>query len=321
MLRKVLMSICCPSLLFISYVADSRPIDRNGQLDKSCTMADYFPLQVGNKWVYEIESKYHKQNMGFPTFYICRGQLSIEIINASSVNDSIISYQTSEHFIATEKRTFYIGNSSQLDTAIVYNQIKQNNIREQTRGFYSDGSKKINVDDSHFVNYYNGSFDVTIGYSTERYKAVSTKDTLKTGSSYSGYMILKNIGPIYYADYLGGQDSRNEIQVKLISAEIHSATNVISQKNENIVSFQLVQNYPNPFNATTTIEFYQQKAGRVSIKIFSLMGQEMAHLLDDNMAAGMHKITWDASTLSSGIYYYVLEAQGAKAVRKAILIK
>jgi hypothetical protein len=47
----------------------------------------------------------------------------------------------------------------------------------------------------------------------------------------------------------------------------------------------------------------------------------MARLLDENRAAGVHKITWDAGSLSSGIYYYVLEAQGVKEVRKAILIK
>ena len=134
-------------------------------------------------------------------------------------------------------------------------------------------------------------------------------------------MFQKNIGPIYFKDGTLGQSSSTHLQIKLIKADIQNCTRVIPLKNKTKQIYNLVPNYPNPFNATTTIEFYQQKTGHVSIKIFSLMGQEMARLLDENRDAGVHKITWDAGSLCSGIYYYMLEAPGVKEVRKAILIK
>lgn len=319
--RKVLMTICSSFLLCISF-ADSTPIDQNGRLEKSCTFADYFPLSVGNQWTFEVEYMFSKPNMGFPTFYNRRGELSIEIIGFSQQNDSLIRYQTTEHFVGVEKRTETIGGPTQSDTAIVFDQYRQLEIREQISGRRSDGWSYINVDECHFVEYGNGTFPISFYFNTKRYLSPEYGDTLKVAmGTATGWMFLKNVGPIYYKDLIAGQSSSVRLQIKLVKSEIKNSTGVTRQKNIVGRTFQLVQNYPNPFNATTTIEFYQQKAGHVSIKILSLMGKEMAHLLDENRAAGVHKITWDAGSLCSGIYYYMLEAPGVKEVRKAILIK
>jgi len=87
-------------------------------------------------------------------------------------------------------------------------------------------------------------------------------------------------------------------------------------------SFRLEQNYPNPFNPSTTIEFQISQASRVSLKVFNLLGQEVATLVDDAKQAGVYRVTFDAGTLSSGVYFYRLATNnGLIASRKMLLIK
>jgi hypothetical protein len=76
--------------------------------------------------------------------------------------------------------------------------------------------------------------------------------------------------------------------------------------------FQLSQNFPNPFNPTTKIEFQLPITGmqyNVSLKVYDVLGREAASLLSEQMAGGMHSVTWDAATVSAGVYFCRLEAR------------
>lgn len=87
-------------------------------------------------------------------------------------------------------------------------------------------------------------------------------------------------------------------------------------------SFRLEQNYPNPFNPATAIEFQLDRASRVSLKVFNLLGQEVATLVNDVKQAGVYRVTFDAGRLSSGVYFYRLAADnGLVASRKMLLLK
>jgi hypothetical protein len=68
--------------------------------------------------------------------------------------------------------------------------------------------------------------------------------------------------------------------------------------------FALEQNYPNPFNPSTLIEYSLPKAGRVTLTIYNIMGQEVAKLVDGAQEAGVYKVQWNASNLASGMYIY-----------------
>src|SRR6185369_18002568 len=68
--------------------------------------------------------------------------------------------------------------------------------------------------------------------------------------------------------------------------------------------FALAQNYPNPFNPSTKIQFSLQSDAMVSVKVFNLLGQEVATMLDQEMTAGVNTLTFDGSALGSGIYFY-----------------
>jgi hypothetical protein len=91
---------------------------------------------------------------------------------------------------------------------------------------------------------------------------------------------------------------------------------------ENIPAATTVgENYPNPFNATTTIPFDLDIEADVSLKIYNLNGQLVETLLDDRMNAGHHTVYWDASALSSGVYFYRITARDKEITKRMTLLK
>lgn len=85
--------------------------------------------------------------------------------------------------------------------------------------------------------------------------------------------------------------------------------------------FKLSQNYPNPFNPSTTIEFSIPKSEIVSLKIYNLLGQEVAALVSEKLAAGTHKYEWNTGALASGIYIYKVKAGRFNTAKKMILLR
>ncbi|HSW56050.1 MAG TPA: T9SS type A sorting domain-containing protein [Ignavibacteriaceae bacterium] len=90
--------------------------------------------------------------------------------------------------------------------------------------------------------------------------------------------------------------------------------------------FTLDQNYPNPFNPSTKIAFRLAVDSKVSLKVFDVLGQEVASLVNSNLAVGAHSVDFDASSLNSGVYLYRIEATGIDGtnfvdVKKMILTK
>ena len=85
--------------------------------------------------------------------------------------------------------------------------------------------------------------------------------------------------------------------------------------------FELAQNYPNPFNPVTTFRFGLPQAGRATLRVYNLLGQEVAVVADGVLTAGWHTVSWNASDLASGVYLYRLEAGGRKETRQMVLLK
>jgi glucuronoarabinoxylan endo-1,4-beta-xylanase len=81
-------------------------------------------------------------------------------------------------------------------------------------------------------------------------------------------------------------------------------------------------NYPNPFNPTTTIRFELPGTAQVTLKIFNILGQEVATLVSDRLSAGSHSYEWSCSEgTASGMYVYRLEVGGHIETRRMILLK
>ncbi len=85
--------------------------------------------------------------------------------------------------------------------------------------------------------------------------------------------------------------------------------------------FELGQNYPNPFNPTTTINFALPKTERVRIIVYNLIGQEVYQVTNRDYDAGNHSIQFNGSNLSSGVYFYRIQAGTFSQVKKMILMK
>jgi hypothetical protein len=87
------------------------------------------------------------------------------------------------------------------------------------------------------------------------------------------------------------------------------------------LTYALRQNYPNPFNPSTTINFDIPHAGYVNLKIFNVLGEEVATLVNENFSPGKYQYLWKADGLASGLYFYRMEAEGFVETRKMFLMK
>ena len=86
-------------------------------------------------------------------------------------------------------------------------------------------------------------------------------------------------------------------------------------------SFQLSQNYPNPFNPTTTISYRIAENSFVSLKVYDILGKEVATLVNGYQTANKYDVTFDASNLASGTYIYKLTAGDFVSSQKMMLMK
>ena len=99
-------------------------------------------------------------------------------------------------------------------------------------------------------------------------------------------------------------------------------TTGVSENHQSVPSaFSLEQNYPNPFNPSTTIRYSLPQTGRVTLKVFDLLGKEVAALVNGVVSAGNHEVRFDASKLSGGVYFYKITTENNVSTKKMILIK
>ncbi|MFZ4590992.1 MAG: T9SS type A sorting domain-containing protein [Ignavibacteria bacterium] len=96
---------------------------------------------------------------------------------------------------------------------------------------------------------------------------------------------------------------------------------VSSNGNELPAGIELGQNFPNPFNPITNIKFSIVKAGDLKIVVYDVQGREVQILVNEKMNAGIYEVNFDASYLTSGVYFYRLETEGNSITRKMLLIK
>ena len=85
--------------------------------------------------------------------------------------------------------------------------------------------------------------------------------------------------------------------------------------------YSLEQNYPNPFNPSTTIRYTLPVSGRVAVRVYNILGQVVATLVDGTQNAGTYDVSFNASALSSGVYFYRIESGSFEAVKKMMLLK
>jgi len=98
-------------------------------------------------------------------------------------------------------------------------------------------------------------------------------------------------------------------------------SNIIEMTISVPLKFELFQNYPNPFNPATNISFTLPNDSNVRLSILNVLGQEITELINENKKAGFHNYTFDASSLSSGVYYYRITTENFVKTKRIILMK
>jgi len=98
-------------------------------------------------------------------------------------------------------------------------------------------------------------------------------------------------------------------------------TGISQERRELPFQFALDQNYPNPFNPSTNISYTLLKSGKVRLTVYDLLGREVAVLVNGEESSGLHQVTFSRPNLSSGIYFYRLEASKQAITKKMLLLK
>ncbi|MBK8553230.1 MAG: T9SS type A sorting domain-containing protein [Ignavibacteria bacterium] len=215
----------------------------------------------------------------------------------------------------------YVGVISQNDRSVI-NWTRGANFPGQTRTFFDAcnwGSHGIIMTGGSTDNTFNTASNECYSFSPGRnqWTQLPNKPTAWLTGQSGSVMLGNNIWKLICASgYNSGYLSQTEILTDtLLSVGISQINSMIPEK------FTLGQNFPNPFNPATNLEFGISDWGLVTLKVYDLLGKEVATLVNERLNAGTYKYNFDGSQLTSGIYFYTLKAGEFTATKSMLLIK
>lgn len=105
-------------------------------------------------------------------------------------------------------------------------------------------------------------------------------------------------------------------------SQLFSIEKIVSSEDENLpIEYSLRQNYPNPFNPSTTISYSLPQRGNVQLKVYDVLGKEVVRLVNKEQARGNYKVVFNATNITSGIYFYKLQSGSFREIKKLILLR
>jgi hypothetical protein len=262
---------------------------------------DYFPMHLGDMWNYQI-------------------------IEYDYFNDDTLSISS---------KTYEIIGDSLLPDGYIYNVFSINN-DNNIKIYYRIDTSTLTVYNNHYCEYKLNSIpDSTwidcIG--TTNYIEIDTSfvGNIEIKSSQilflQGYGVFnrtlsKGFGLSYFEEGDLGFHTRYYLQYAKINGIEYGTKVGIQNEDKNIkISFNLSQNYPNPFNPSTTINYTIPKAGFVQLRVHDVLGREIAVLVNKNQQKGKYEVTFNASSFTSGIYFYKLQSGSFTETKKLILLQ
>ena len=183
-------------------------------------------------------------------------------------------------------------------------------------------SLKLDASGNVYVGGYSGSSVFFMDYAVVRY---SNAGSQQWWTKYNGTGNANDLGTAIALDgsnvYITGSSVGSSSNTDFATIKYAQTVGIHQNTSEIPDSYSLSQNYPNPFNPTTQINFSIPKDGFVNITVYDAIGKEVNKLTDKHMIAGNYKVDFDASGLTSGIYFYRIQAGDYTATKKMALIK
>jgi hypothetical protein len=231
----------------------------------------------------------------------------------TGINPDFSLLDTLNYYLSTEK--FNVTNSSQFDFSIEYG--------------VTDSLKAVqSLAENEYVKFKLQLINANTNNVIGEYTVVTfTKDNI---TPYFGESFSINTSGIGNKKVRVRFIAEENINGGYAMANIYAEESVMPKQNLNIISYSgseviteyaLEQNYPNPFNPTTTISYQIPTSGNVSIKVYDILGNEVANLVDSYKETGRYEVSLDASSLASGVYIYRLNVNDYVNVKKMVLLK
>ncbi|MGE5795501.1 MAG: T9SS type A sorting domain-containing protein [Ignavibacteria bacterium] len=251
----------------------------------------YYPLALGNTWQYEGT-------------YL--GVVTKDTIMPNQIEYTVIQYNTYEYeFLRQGGNKIYQYNRYYEQEELLYDFSRSSGDTIFSKPRETDTTDIILV-----------STDSVEIFGKERLHFIFLIDHMRHAIDDEQWIeIVDSIGPSVRGWAWGFYD----LVSAWIDGKYYETVDVKNRQKE--LSFSISQNYPNPFNPITTITYSLPTAEIVSLKIYDILGREIESLANEFMNAGEHTAVFNASNLSSGIYFYELKVGKYRSVKKMMLLK
>jgi hypothetical protein len=306
-------------LLLLGVMSAVAQTSNNSIVTRSDSLADVFPLAIGNQWTYGYYWEYNDLFHSHPMDHYCdTGTVTVQIIG------KIIGIDTTRWTIREESNLCFQYNSGPFSTpqltidTIEIIELQQGNHQICRTGDASAISSSI-------FPFLVASPHPDDTVQIERYKVVDSIGVVRfdfwgDGGFVHSFIFENGKGlnsVITHSTCLCGETwyGNHTLRNSIITSVPHRANDLLPQV------LHLEQNYPNPFNPSTTISFSLPSKSFVSLKVFDLIGREVATIISADMQAGSYSRQWNASDLPSGAYFYRLQAGLFAETKKLILLK
>lgn len=274
------------------------------------------PFEIGNMWLFDMHDWHNNGSRSY--------EITKEIVGTDSANNFVVRVKeydnnqiindTTEYWIWQDSSYSESSSVFYTEGSILYKIGLENYFING--GYYTE--EYTNITDTIFSIITEGSiFDYYVEYTPSYTLGYRTQFGLKVGLYEYRFRMTGEGGWFVYTD---GELAGIKINGIIYGDSTHLITGV-TDPIEVTSSFDLFQNYPNPFNPITTINYSVPKPSYVTIKVYNALGKEIMILVDEDKSIGNYSINFNATYLSSGIYFYQMKTAEFIETKKMLLLK
>ncbi|HGY57155.1 MAG TPA: tandem-95 repeat protein [Caldithrix abyssi] len=241
---------------------------------------------------------------------------------ATKASDSTVTYSPNANFFGADSFAYYIsdGNGG-LDTGMVYIDVMPINDPPEIVGLPTVIDMETNQCTNLYMKDYESDVDTPDSLLTWSFSVSDPAISYSYDEQTDSLTICSSdIEGTFYL-YATLTDDSSASDTDTITINVSGPSSIVDQLQGIPKKYMVAQNFPNPFNPVTTIVYGLPQPGEVRIEVYNIAGQRVMILQDGFKSAGYHKVTFDATRLSSGLYFYRVQAGKFMKVMKMILMK